>query len=74
MTVTTMTPILNLQNIPFIADVIAPMLPWPTQIVELADKMAEVNKDFDKEKFLKRAIKNWENQYVPPAIDDSIPY
>jgi|TARA_R110001599_G_scaffold2280_3_gene12149 hypothetical protein len=36
--------------------------------------MAEVNKDFDKEKFLKRAIKNWENQYVPPAVDDSIPY
>ena len=71
---TTMTPILNLQNIPFIVDVIAPMLPWPTHIVELADKMAEVNKDFDKEKFLKRAIKNWENQYVPPAIDDSIPY
>ena len=70
----TLAPILNLQNIPFIADVIAPMLPWPTHIVELADKMAEVNKDFDKEKFLKRALKNWEDNYEPPIIDDSIPY
>ena len=70
----TLAPILNLQNIPFIADVIAPMLPWPTYIVELADKMAEVNKDFDKEKFLKRALKNWEDNYEPPTIDDSIPY
>jgi len=71
---TTVAPILNLQNIPFIADVIAPMLPWPTHIVELADKMAEVNVDFDKEKFLKRALKNWEDNYEPPIIDDSIPY
>ena len=71
---TTVAPILNLQNIPFIADVIAPMLPWPTHIVELADKMAKVNKDFDKEKFLKRALKNWEDNYEPPIIDDSIPY
>lgn len=69
-----LTPILNLENTDWIADIIAPKLSWPTHIIQLADEIAEKNPDFDREKFLRRAIKAWEDNYEPPIIDDSIPY
>ena len=61
------------QHFEWLADELAPLLPWPTHIQGLADKLAETNPRFDKGKFIARAVKNWEDNYNPPEIDDFIP-
>ena len=58
----------------YLADKVAPLLGWPTQIVEMADRLAETNPRFNKEKFPDRAIKAWEEAHPPQEIDDEIPY
>jgi len=47
---------------------------WPTQILVWADIFELHNPDFDKEKFVRRATKAWEDNYDPPYLDDHIPY
>lgn len=47
---------------------------WPTQIQAWAEILAEHNPDFDKDKFIHRAIAAWERNYEHPIIDDEIPY
>lgn len=47
---------------------------WPTQIYAWADILAAHNPDFNKEKFIRRATKAWEDNYEPPFIDDEIPH
>lgn len=58
----------------FLADEVAPIMGWPTHIADMADKLAATNPKFDKEKFLARAIKAWEEAHPPEEIDDEIPY
>ena len=58
----------------YLADKVAPLMGWPTQIVEMADRLADTNPRFNKEKFLDRAIKAWEEAHPVEEIDDEIPY
>ena len=62
------------QHFEFIADVVAPTLPLPTHIETLADELAKTNERFDRDKFIARAVRSWEDNYTPPEIDDEIPY
>ena len=58
----------------YLADKVAPLMGWPSQIVEMADRLADTNPRFNKEKFLDRAIKAWEEAHPVEEIDDEIPY
>ena len=48
----------------FLADEIAPLLHWATGVHELADKLKQTNPRFNREKFVERALKNWEARYL----------
>lgn len=61
------------QHFEWLADKVAPTLPWPTHIEMLADELVATNPRFDRDKFVARAVKNWEDNYNPPEIDDFIP-
>lgn len=67
------TPRMSRQHFEFIADNIAPMLSWPTHIKDMADLLAASNPNFNREKFIARATKCWEDNYLPPEVDDYIP-
>ena len=58
----------------YLADKVAPLMGWPTQIVTMADRLAETNPRFNKEKFLERVIQAWEEAHPPQDVDDEIPY
>jgi len=45
---------------------------WPSQILLWADIFAAHDPKFDREKFIRRASKAWEDNYEPPEIDDDI--
>jgi len=47
----------------FLADEVAPLLHWATAVEELADKLKRTNPRFNREKFVTRALKNWEARY-----------
>jgi len=64
--------ILSRQQLEYIADNVAPMLSWPTHINELADKLETTNPKFNRDKFIKRAVKAWEDQAQLQEIDDEI--
>ena len=57
-----------------LADALGPTASWPTQILAWADIFSADNPDFDRDKFIRRATKKWEDTYEPPEIDDCIPY
>ena len=58
----------------YLADKVAPLMGWPSQIHEMADRLASTNPRFNKDKFLDRAIKAWEDAHPVEEIDDEIPY
>lgn len=58
----------------YLADKVAPLMGWPSQIVEMADRLAETNPRFNKEKFLQRATEAWEKANPMESIDDEVPY
>lgn len=62
------------QHFDFIADTVGPMVGWPSHLHDLADKLAASNPRFDREKFLTRATKAWEDNYLPKGYEDDIPY
>lgn len=55
-----------------IADHVGPLLS-PQAHITVADALEETNPRFDREKFLKRAIKAWEDKHLV-ALNDEIPY
>jgi hypothetical protein len=55
-----------------IADHVGPLLS-PQAHITVADALEETNPRFDREKFLKRAIKAWEDKHLA-ALNDEIPY
>jgi hypothetical protein len=67
---------LTRQHFEFIADEVAPLLSWATGIEELADKLKKTNPRFDRDKFVRRATKNWEDKYQSSLeeINDDVPY
>ena len=58
----------------FIADQIGPHVSWPSKLHEIADTLAATNAKFDKDKFIKRATKAWEdkNPELFDELDDEI--
>ncbi len=58
----------------YLADEVAPLMGWPSQIVEMANRLAKTNPRFDKEKFLKRACDAWEEANPMEKINDEVPY
>jgi len=58
----------------YLADNVAPLLAWPTQISKMADELAATNPRFNKEKFIQRATKAWEEANPMEPVDDYIPY
>jgi hypothetical protein len=58
----------------YLADNLAPLMPWPSSIVAMAEKLKSTNPKFNKEKFLSRAIKAWEKANPVEDINDDIPY
>lgn len=62
-------------NYEYLADKVAPLMGWPSQIVKMANDLAENNPKFKKEKFIIRAVAAWEaNNLEDLQIDDHIPY
>lgn len=64
---------LTKKHFEFIADTVGPVVGWPSQLHELADKLAETNPRFDKNKFLRRATQAWEDNNLED-IEDQVPY
>lgn len=66
---------LTRQHFEFMADEVAPLLGWATGVNELADKLQQTNPRFDRDKFVRRATKNWEAKYQSSLeeINDDIP-
>jgi hypothetical protein len=40
----------------------------------MADKLADTNPKFNRDKFLSRAVAAWEAAHPPEDLDDAIPY
>ena len=67
-------PLMQQRHFEYLADEVAPLMGWPTQIVEMAERLEKTNPRFNKDKFLTRAIKAWELAHPVEEIDDEIPY
>ena len=72
----TTAPKMTRQHYTFIADMIGPMVAWPSHLIVLADELEATNPRFNRDKFLERAVAAWEkaNPHVLEPLDDSIPY
>ena len=64
------------QHFDFIADNVGPIAGWPSQLHDLADKLASSNPRFDRDRFFNRAVKAWETHQKTfmREIDDEIIY
>jgi hypothetical protein len=69
-----MSALMQQRHFEYLADEVAPLMGWPTQIVEMADRLSSTNPKFNREKFLTRAINAWEKANPMEDIDDNIPY
>ena len=58
------------QHYEFIADVMGPLIPWPTHLHSIADKLEQTNPKFNREKFIRRGTQAWEDNYIPPTIEE----
>jgi hypothetical protein len=68
------SPRMSRSHYEFIADHIGPHVAWPSKLHDIADKLAATNSLFDKDKFIKRATKAWEDSNELPELNDEIPY
>ena len=67
-------PLMQQRHFEYLADEVAPLLPWPSAIIEMADRLADTNPKFNKEKFISRATTAWEAAHPPQDLNDDIPY
>ena len=58
----------------YFADLIGPLVGWPSHLHEVADGLEATNPRFDRVKFIRRATKAWEDKHDYAPIDDEIPY
>lgn len=65
----TTAPKLTRQHFNFIADLFGPKM-FPTEIAEIADRLAETNPRFDRERFIDRATKAYEANNVLNELRD----
>ena len=68
------TPRMSRGHYEFIADQIGPHVAWPSKLHDIADELAATNPLFNKDKFIERATKAWEDNNELPELDDEIPY
>ena len=61
-------------NYEFLADMVAPLMGWPSAIEAMANELQKNNPKFDRKKFTKRAVKAWENVNPLEPLDDHIPF
>lgn len=69
-----MATLMQQRHFEYLADHVAPLLPWPTYIHQMADKLADTNPKFNRDKFISRAVAAWEVAHPPEDLDDAIPY
>jgi hypothetical protein len=62
------------QHYEFIANTIGPMVGWPSHLQSIADELEKTNPRFDRQKFLDRATKAWEDKHEIDELEDQIPY
>lgn len=62
------------QHYEFIADLMGPMVAWPSHLIDIADALEKTNPKFVRKKFLERATKAWEDRQNTGDLDDTIPY
>jgi hypothetical protein len=74
MTNTIKTPPMTRQHYEFIADLMGPMVAWPSHLIDIADALEKTNPKFARKKFLDRASKAWEDNQNTGDLDDTIPY
>lgn len=69
-------PLMTRQHLIFIADIIGPMIAWPSHLQVLADELAATNPRFNRDKFIQRAIKAWEESHSEylQEVEDEIVY
>tara|TARA_R100001460_G_scaffold96667_1_gene139093 strand:- start:3 stop:227 length:225 start_codon:yes stop_codon:yes gene_type:complete len=70
------TPKFTRRDFEFIADYIMPHMSWATGIEQVADELKRTNPNFNRDKFVDRATKVWEEHYERGRddFDDEIPY
>ena len=68
------SPPMTRQHYEFLADLMGPMVSWPSHLHSIADGLAETNSKFNRKKFLDRAVKAWEDNHKFEEIDDDINY
>lgn len=73
---TIIAPKMTRQHYVFLADMIGPMVSFPSHLIVMADELEKTNPKFNRKRFLERATKAWEdaNPQIMEPIDDSIPY
>ena len=71
-TVELKTPPMTRQHYEFIADLMGPMVAWPSHLIDIADALEKSNPKFVRKKFLERATKAWEDNQNTGDLDDTI--
>jgi hypothetical protein len=61
-------------NYEFLADMVAPLMGWPSAIEAMANELQKNNPAFKRDKFIKRAVKAWEDVNPMEELDDYNPY
>lgn len=67
-------PPMTRQHYEFIADIMGPQVSWPSHLESIADSLEATNPKFNRDKFLQRAVKAWEDNYNPKDINDEITF
>lgn len=68
------SPPMSKQHYEFIADLMGPMVAWPSHLNDIADALEKTNPKFARKKFLDRATKAWEDNNNIGELDDEIRY
>lgn len=68
------TPPMTRQHYEFIADLMGPMVAWPSHLIDIADALEKSNSKFVRKKFLERATKAWEDNQNTGDLHDTIPF
>jgi hypothetical protein len=68
------SPPMTRQHYEFIADLMGPMVAWPSHLIDIADALEKTNSKFVRKKFLERATKAWEDNQNTGDLHDTIPY
>lgn len=68
-----MTPSTSDAIVEMLIEQVAPGM-WPPAIERLADQLQAIVPGFDRDRFVRRAIENWEDVQNIRDFDDEIPY